>query len=252
MNHRASDGPDPALAEPRLAAPTGLAARVSHIVEPALMQVGFRLVRVKLSAGSPATLQIMAERADGSMTIEDCELASKALSPVLDLSDPVPGGYRLEISSPGIDRPLVRVSDFDRAIGHEARIELSVPLDGRKRFRGLIRGIEEGRLQLERVDAKPGEARTVNLALAHVGEARLVLTDTLIRQALKAQGEPELDGREADAGDTGSAEARRGRGQSAGPRGPKRLQPAGKRPRAGAGSQTSARPPGRGTPVKTS
>ncbi len=85
----------------------------------------------------------MAERADGTMTIEDCEAASRALSPVLDLEDPIAGEYRLELSSPGIDRPLVRRSDFVRALGHEARIELDVPLDGRKRFKGLI--LEAGR-----------------------------------------------------------------------------------------------------------
>ena len=180
-------GPLDPLTEPRLSEPTGTAAHVSRAAEPVLAQLGFRLVRIKISAGSPSTLQIMAERPDGSMTIDDCEIVSKALSPVLDLNDPISGAYRLEISSPGIDRPLVRVSDFLRAAGHEVRIELAVPLDGRKRFRGLIGGIDGGRLRLERLDAKPGEDRTIELVLADIGDARLVLTDALIREALRAQ-----------------------------------------------------------------
>ena len=120
----------------------GGARRVGAIVEPVLRDLGFRLVRVKISAADGGTVQIMAERPDGSMNVEDCEQASIALSPVLDLEDPMSHAYRLEISSPGIDRPLVRVSDFQRAIGHEARIEMAVPVGARKRFRGLIESVE--------------------------------------------------------------------------------------------------------------
>lgn len=199
--------------EPRLAAPTGVAARVSRTAEPVLAQLGFRLVRVKVSAGSPTTLQIMAERPDGTMTIEDCEAVSKGLSPVFDLEDPIAGAYRLEISSPGIDRPLVRVSDFRRASGHEARIELVVPLNGRKRFRGIIGKVEDGRLSLDRVDAKPEDDRVVDLPLADIGEARLVLTDELIRQALKAQAEARTSAEEASEGQ--EAPARRSSGRAA-------------------------------------
>ena len=170
----------------------------------------------------------MAERPNGSMTVDDCEAASKALSPVLDLDDPISGAYRLEISSPGIDRPLVRVSDFLRAAGHEARIELAVPLDGRKRFRGTIRRIEDGRLRLDRLDAKPGEEKAIDLVLADIGEARLVLTDALIRDALKAQ-----DGADTDAGteqgqdEDGPAAVRRGPGRFAQRHKSKRSAPAG-------------------------
>src|SRR5204862_348041 len=122
---------------------TGLAARVGIIAAPVLEGLGFRLVRVRVSGADGCTVQIMAERPDGSMLIEDCETASRALSPVLDVADPVPSQYRLEMSSPGIDRPLVRRSDFERALGQVVKIEMAVPLDGgRKRFRGTITGVE--------------------------------------------------------------------------------------------------------------
>ncbi|HEX4766217.1 MAG TPA: ribosome maturation factor RimP [Lichenihabitans sp.] len=176
-----------AIDEPRVARETGTAARVAGTATPILAELGYRLVRVKLMAGPPATLQIMAERPDGSMTIEGCELVSKVLSPLLDLNDPVSGAYRLEVSSPGIDRPLVRRSDYARALGHEARIELAVPMDGRKRFKGLLRGVEDGNLTLELMDAKPGADSSVVLPLADIGEAKLVLTDALIRASLRGE-----------------------------------------------------------------
>ena len=121
--------------EPRLIEETGVAARVARVVEPTIEGIGFRLVRVKISAQNGCTVQIMAERPDGSMNVDDCEKISRALSPVLDVDDPVGVAYHLEISSPGIDRPLVRKSDFDRWAGHEAKIELRQMLAGRKRGR---------------------------------------------------------------------------------------------------------------------
>ncbi len=183
---------EPSLHEPRLIDETGVAARVAHIAVPVLADLGFRLVRVKLSAQAGTTVQIMAERPDGTMTVDDCEKVSQALSPVLDVEDPVKQAYRLEISSPGIDRPLVRISDFGRALGLEARIEMNhgVGEDGRKRFRGLIGAVGgEGpaaHIRLTRTDAKPGESEEVLLPLRDIGEARLVLTEDLIRAALKA------------------------------------------------------------------
>src|SRR3712207_3407231 len=126
----------------RLITETGVAARVAAVAAPVVEDLGFRLVRVKVSGQGGCTVQIMAEREVGTMTVEDCEAVSRALSPVLDLEDPVETAYRLEISSPGIDRPLVRRQDFERWTGHEAKIELAVPLASRKRFRGLIRGVE--------------------------------------------------------------------------------------------------------------
>ena len=130
------------IAEPRLITEQGMAARVASIAAPVLHGLGYRLVRVRVSATSGCTVQIMAERPDGTMAIEDCEAASRALSPVFDTEDPIETEYRLEISSPGIDRPLVRRSDFERYAGHEAKIEMAVPLDGRKRFRGIVTGVE--------------------------------------------------------------------------------------------------------------
>src|SRR5579872_2109568 len=126
--------------EPRLISEPGRAARVASVAAPVLAELGYRLVRVRISAFAGCTVQIMAERPDGTMSIEDCEAASRALSPVLDVTDPIESSYRLEISSPGIDRPLVRRSDFDRYAGHLAQIEMAVPIDGRKRFRGDLNG----------------------------------------------------------------------------------------------------------------
>jgi ribosome maturation factor RimP len=178
------------LDEPRLIEETGVAARVAHIAQPVLTGLGYRLVRVKLSAQAGMTVQIMAERPDGSMNLNDCEIASAALSPILDVEDPVKGAYRLEISSPGIDRLLVRVSDFQRAFGREARIEMTTGVSGRKRFRGFVGEVEgEGQsavLRLDRGDAKPGEATKAVLPLHDIAEARLVLSESLIRQSLRA------------------------------------------------------------------
>ncbi|MGJ0395979.1 MAG: ribosome maturation factor RimP [Methylocystis sp.] len=179
------------LDEPRLVAETGVAARVAHLVAPVLAQLGYRLVRARLLQQNGQILQIMAERPDGTMTIDDCEAASQALSPELDVADLIANEYRLEISSPGVDRPLVRLSDFLRAVGHEAKIELTHPLtSGRKRFRGVIRGIEgEGHgasLALERTDARSDEEKAVSLPLADLDEGRLVLTEALIRESLRA------------------------------------------------------------------
>jgi ribosome maturation factor RimP len=172
------------LDEPRLVTETGLAARVAAIAGPVLAGLGFRLVRVRVSGRDGMTVQIMAERPDGTFSIDDCELSSRTLSPALDVDDPIPGGYRLELSSPGIDRPLVRVSDFERAKGHEAKIEMAVPVNGRKRFRGEIEGVE-GTEALLRLSEKETEAQTVRLPVGDMAEARLVLTDALIAESLK-------------------------------------------------------------------
>lgn len=171
-------------AEPRLITETGLAARVAAIVAPVLEGLGFRLVRVRLSGQGGTTVQIMAERPDGTFTIEDCEAASRTLSPVLDVEDPVSDAYNLEISSPGIDRPLVRASDFSRWAGFEAKIEMAVAQNGRKRFRGYILSADERTTTLKLTDAKADEPSEAVLPLDEVGEARLVLTDALIREAL--------------------------------------------------------------------
>ena len=224
---------DPVLDEPRFHADTGPGLRVARSASPVLRELGYRLVRVKISGGAPPTLQIMAERPDGTMTIEDCEAASKALSPVLDLDDPMAGAYRLEISSPGIDRPLVRLSDIERARGHEVRLEMATPIDGRKRFRGLIGSVETGELELTRLDTKPGDAETIRLPIADIAEAKLVLTEALIREALKAQAAAEAEdipqGRHAESQgeDAVTATVRRGPGRFANKHKSKRSVPAG-------------------------
>jgi len=180
-----------ALDEPRLLAESGLARRVGAVVAPALRDLGLRLVRVKISAADGTTVQIMAERPDGSMTVDDCERASIAVSPVLDLEDPVSCAYRLEISSPGVDRPLVRASDFQRAVGHEARIEMAVPVGARKRFRGLIEGLHGAgpamAAQLRLAAKDDGKGDLVSLPVNEMDEARLVLTEDLIRAALRRE-----------------------------------------------------------------
>jgi ribosome maturation factor RimP len=173
------------IAEPRLIVEQGMAARVAAIASPVLGGMGYRLVRVRVSGTSGCTVQIMAERPDGTMAIEDCEAASRALSPVLDVEDPIDREYRLEISSPGIDRPLVRRSDFERYAGHEAKIEMTFGIDGRKRFRGILTGVEGEAAKLRRRDAAEGEPADVALPIADMAEARLVLTDELIRESLR-------------------------------------------------------------------
>lgn len=172
-------------AEPRLIVEPGLAARVAAIAEPVIEQLGYRLVRVKVSGADGCTVQIMAERPDGSMAIEDCEAVSRGLSPVLEANDPIDRAYRLEISSPGIDRPLVRRSDFDRYAGHVAKIEMDVPVGGRKRFRGTVLGTEGATARLRRDDAPAGEQPDVLLPIADMAEAKLVLTDALIEESLR-------------------------------------------------------------------
>ncbi|MFG1237087.1 ribosome maturation factor RimP [Xanthobacter autotrophicus DSM 597] len=172
--------------EPRLITETGVAARVAAIASGVLGGLGYRLVRVKVTNRDGGTVQIMAERPDGTMSIDDCEAASRALSPVLDVEDPIASAYRLEMSSPGIDRPLVRLSDFVRWAGHEVKVEMSVPVDSRKRFRGILTGAEDGDALVRRTDARADEEPTVRLPLRDIHDARLVLTDALVREALRA------------------------------------------------------------------
>jgi ribosome maturation factor RimP len=169
----------------RVVTEKGVAARVASIIEPVLDDLGFRLVRVKITGTNGCTVQIMAERPDGTMNVEGCETVSRAVSPVLDLEDPIDRAYYLEVSSPGIDRPLVRPSDFARWEGHEAKIETALLVENRKRFRGILRGLEGEGVRVERRDAKPDETAEVVVPLADIVEARLVLTDDLIRDTLR-------------------------------------------------------------------
>jgi ribosome maturation factor RimP len=165
----------------------GLEARIAAIVEPAIEQVGYRLVRVRVSAMNGATLQIMAERPDGTMTVEDCEAVSRAVSPVLDVDDPMDRAYHLEVSSPGIDRPLVRKSDFETWSGQLLKLETSRLVANRKRFRGRVTQVDADGIRLERdgVAADDGEA-VVEIPFDALAEARLILTDELLAASLKA------------------------------------------------------------------
>jgi ribosome maturation factor RimP len=183
---------------------TGLAADLAELVEPVLDGLGFRLVRVEVSGRDGKTVQVMAERPDGTITIDDCEEISRAVSPVLDVADIVSDAYRLEISSPGIDRPLVRPSDFVDWAGSEAKIELAQPIEGRKRFRGRLEGFEDGEVLIEADLGEDGH-KVIGLATGLIASARLVLTDELVREALsrakaKAKGDGQQfgDGVEAD------------------------------------------------------
>ena len=173
------------LAEPRLVVEPGVAARVSAVATPVLQGMGYRLVRIRISGEAGCTVLIMAERPDGSMQIEDCEAISRALSPVLDVADPIDRAYRLEISSPGIDRPLVRRSDFARYAGHLVKVEMAVAHEARKRFRGTLAGVEGDRVRLTRDDVKAGENSDVLLVMEDIAEARLVLTDELIAESMR-------------------------------------------------------------------
>jgi ribosome maturation factor RimP len=178
-------------------------ARIGEMIEPSVAAMGYELVRVQLSGGQRPVLQIMAERTDGSpMTVEDCADISNAVSALLDVEDPLPDAYTLEVSSPGIDRPLTRLKDYSRFAGFEARLETLLPLDGRKRFRGVLLGVAGDDVRL-RVTEKPAKAEKpvrkskavaaaesaaagpveINVPFALITKARLELTDELLQAA---------------------------------------------------------------------
>ena len=152
------------------------AGDIVPIIEPSLEAMGYRLVRVAFLGAKRATLQIMAERIDEApMTVDDCTEISRSVSALLDVADPIAGAYMLEVSSPGIDRPLTRPEDYDRFAGFEARVELGEPLDGRKRFRGRLLGRAGDHVRLA---AENGE---VQLPFADIAKAKLVITDDLLK-----------------------------------------------------------------------
>ena len=171
----------------RFARETGPARAIADLAEPVLEELGFRLVRVKVSGRDGGTVQLMAERPDGQLTIADCASISRKLSVLLEAHDPMPNSYRLEVSSPGIDRPLVRPSDFASWAGHVAKIELNEPVDGRKRFRGVIEGVVKNEVRLK-IDL-PGENEpvTIGLPFSLIGEAKLVAGKEIVRADLAAR-----------------------------------------------------------------
>lgn len=176
---------------------TGLAAEIAALVEPTLEDLGFRLVRIQIVGRDGPTVQIMAERPGGTITIEDCEAISRQLSPLLDAHDPLPGSYRLEVSSPGIDRPLVRPSDFEDWAGHETKLELKELVGGRRRYRGILEGFEDGEVRMECTLDQQG-TQVLGFPIDLIADAKLVLTDELVREALRRakKGSKDIGGSE--------------------------------------------------------
>lgn len=183
---RAGEKPLTTRHEPRLITETGLDARIAALAEPVVEDLGFRLVRVKCSGRNGFTVQIMAERPDGGIGVDECERISRNVAPVIDAEDPVDRAFHLEVSSPGIDRPLVRRSDFERWAGHLAKIELEQSHEGRRRFRGVLLGLKDDTFGVRLDDAAEGQPDAVWLPFDHLAEARLILTDDLIAASLKA------------------------------------------------------------------
>ncbi|WP_240534946.1 ribosome maturation factor RimP [Notoacmeibacter marinus] len=163
---------------------TGVEAHVAAIIEPVMQTLDFRLVRVRITGQNGKTLQIFAEKTNGTMSVEDCEELSRAISPALDVDDPIEGAYHLEVSSPGIDRPLIAKSDFRNWQGHLAKIETSVILSGRRKFRGYIEAVTDDGFTLKRDTLGYGDEVEVAIPFDTLSDARLILTDDLIRDAL--------------------------------------------------------------------
>ena len=166
-----------------LIAKTAMDRRLAEIVTPVIEGLGFELVRIRLMGGKTATLQIMADRPEGGIVVDDCARISTAVSAVLDVEDPIEDNYHLEVSSPGIDRPLTRLKDFDMWEGYEARIETAEQIDGRKRFKGILRGAEGNEVLIEIENA--GEMVVIGLQFDWQSDAKLVLTDELITEMLR-------------------------------------------------------------------
>ncbi len=188
-----------------LIAKAAIDRRMAEIITPVIEDLGYELVRVRLMSGKTHTLQIMAERPEGGIEVDDCGKISTAVSAVLDVEDPITDPYTLEVSSPGIDRPLTRLKDFEMFEGYEAKIETSEMIDGRKRFKGVLAGVENNEVLIN------VEEGTIGLEFDWLSDAKLVLTDELIKEMLrqrKAAGvinEDEFDEIETET-DTGSEE----------------------------------------------
>ena len=172
--------------EKRIVTEDGTEAKIALIVEPVIEEIGYRLVRVRVSGMNGKTVQIMAERPDGTMDVEGCEEVSRAISPVLEEKDPVDGAYHLELSSPGIDRPLVRESDFETWAGFLMKLETSRLVADRKRYRGKVVKVENRTITVERDQPAYGEPASIDIPLDAIADARLILTDDLIEASLKA------------------------------------------------------------------
>jgi ribosome maturation factor RimP len=152
------------------------ASHLEPVFEPVIEKAGFKLVRLRMIGGAAKTLQVMAERPDGSMDVEGCSTLSHALLDFIEAEDPIEGDYELEVSSPGIDRPLTRVTDFSRWAGHEAKIELTLPVEGRKRFRGTLLGLDGSQVMIR------ADNSDIKFPFRAIANAKLVLTDKLINE----------------------------------------------------------------------
>jgi ribosome maturation factor RimP len=168
-----------------LVAKAAIDRRIAGIITPVVEGMGFELVRVRLMGGKTKTLQIMAERPEGGIEVDDCARISTAVSATLDVEDPLEDAFTLEVSSPGIDRPLTRLKDFETWEGYEAKIETTEMIDGRRRFKGVLQGVEDGEVLIE--IEEHGEAMTIGLQFDWLSDAKLVLTDELIRDVLRAR-----------------------------------------------------------------
>ena len=182
-----------------LVAKAAIDRRLAEIIIPVMEDMGFELVRLRLMSAKETTLQIMAQRPDGGISVDECAQISTAISAVLDVEDPILDAYTLEVSSPGIDRPLTRLKDFDMFEGYEAKLETAELIDGRRRFKGVLAGIEDDEVLIN------VEEGTIGLNFDWLSEAKLVLTDELIKEMLrqkKASGainENDFDAIETDA-----------------------------------------------------
>lgn len=192
-----------------LIAKAAIDRRLAEIIQPVVEGMGFELVRIRLMGGKTKTLQIMAERPEGGIEVDDCAEISTAVSAVLDVEDPIEENYTLEVSSPGIDRPLTRLKDFDTWEGYEAKIETTELIDGRRRFKGVLRGAEGDEVLIEIAEG------TIGLKFDWLSDAKLVLTDELITEMLrqrKAAGIvdedafDEIETEDSDAPDGGASE----------------------------------------------
>ena len=183
-----------------LIAKTPIDQRLAGIITPVIEDLGFELVRLRLQGGRTATLQIMADRPEGGINVDDCAVISTAVSAALDVEDPLEDAYHLEVSSPGIDRPLTRLKDFATFEGYDARLETAQAIDGRKRFKGVLAGVEGDEVLLN-ID-EGGEVQTIGLCFDLLSDAKLLLTDELIALMLKERKEAGTlpEGAEAGAG----------------------------------------------------
>ncbi|WGW04294.1 ribosome maturation factor RimP [Tropicibacter oceani] len=170
-----------------LIAKTAIDKRLAEILTPVIEDMGFELVRLRLMGGNTPTLQIMAERPEGGIEVDECAQISTAVSATLDVQDPISDAYTLEVSSPGIDRPLTRLKDFETFEGYEAKLETADLIDGRKRFRGVLAGVENDEVLINI------EEGTVGLNYEWLVEAKLIMTDELIKEMLRARKAAPVD-----------------------------------------------------------